>query len=77
MSLAPRSKAQHQQFENTTELRAQPELKPQVFSMARWNQRHFNERLLDLFIDNLALDPLWVKNHPGYEDLRTYGAIAA
>jgi hypothetical protein len=59
------------------ELRAQPELKPQVFSMARWNQRHFNERLLDLFIDNLALDPLWVKNHPGYEDLRTYGAIAA
>jgi hypothetical protein len=59
------------------ELRAQPELKPQVFSMASWKQRHFNERLLDLFIDNLALDPMWVKNHPGYEDLRTYGAIAA
>jgi hypothetical protein len=59
------------------ELRAQPQLKPQVFSMASWKQRHFNERLLALFIDNLALDPMGVKNHPGYENLRTYGAIAA
>lgn len=50
---------------------------PQVFSMASWKQCYFNERLLDLFIDNLALDPTWVKNHPGYEKLRTYGAIAA
>ncbi len=59
------------------ELRAQPTLKPHVFSMARWQQRHFNERLLDVFIDNLALDPMWVKNHPSYEELSTYGAIAA
>ena len=50
---------------------------PHVFSMASWKQRHFNERLLDVFIENLALDPIWVKNHPGYEKLRTYGAIAA
>jgi hypothetical protein len=59
------------------ELRAQPTLKPHVFSMASWKQRHFNERLLDVFIDNLALDPMWVKNHPSYEELSTYGAIAA
>jgi hypothetical protein len=59
------------------DLRAQPELTPHVFSLASWKQRHFNERLLEVFIDNLALDPMWVKNHPGYEKLRTYGAIAA
>ncbi len=50
---------------------------PQVFSMASWKQRHFNERLLDLFIESLALDPSWVKNQPCYDELRTYGAIAA
>lgn len=59
------------------DLRAAPTPVPQVFSMASWKQRQFNERLLDLFIDNLALDPTWVKNHPCYEELRTYGAIAA
>jgi len=45
--------------------------------MASWKQRHFNERLLDLFIDRFALDATWIKNHPDYEELRTYGAIAA
>jgi len=59
------------------ELRTQTVPSPQVFSMASWKQRHFNERLLEVFIDNLALDPMWVKNHPGYENLITYGAIAA
>jgi DDE superfamily endonuclease len=59
------------------ELRAQTEPSPQVFSLASWKQRKFNERLLDVFIDRLALDPTWVKNHPYYEELRTYGAIAA
>lgn len=59
------------------ELRATPAPGAQVFSMASWKQRQFNERLLDLFIDNLALDPTWVKNHPCYDELRTYGAIAA
>jgi hypothetical protein len=48
-----------------------------VFSMASWKQCHFNERLLDFFIESLALDPTWVKKHPGYDELRTYGAIAA
>ena len=50
---------------------------PHVFSMASWKQCHFNERLLDLFMEHLALDPTWVKNHACYEELRTYGAIAA
>jgi hypothetical protein len=49
---------------------------PQVFSMASWKQCQFNERLLDLFMENLALDPTWVKNHACYEKLRAYGAIA-
>ena len=59
------------------ELHAQSGEEPQVFSMASWKQRQFNERLLDVFIENLALDPTWVKNHPSYDELRTYGAIAA
>jgi len=59
------------------ELRGQTQAQPHVFSMASWKQRYFNERLLDVFIENLALDPMWVKNHPGYEELSTYGAIAA
>jgi DDE superfamily endonuclease len=49
----------------------------QVFSMASWKQRQFNERLLNLFMEKLALDPTWVKNHSCYDELRTYGAIAA
>ncbi len=59
------------------ELRAAPTPAAQVFSMASWKQRHFNERLLDVFIAHLALDPNWVKNHPCYDKLSTYGAIAA
>jgi hypothetical protein len=50
---------------------------PHVFSMASWKQCQCNERLLDLFIENFALDPTWVKNHSCYEKLRAYGAIAA
>ena len=50
---------------------------PHVFSMASWKQCQFNERLLDLFIEKFALDPTWVKNHACYDELRTYGAIAA
>ncbi len=59
------------------ELRVQTDQSPHVFSMASWKQRQFNERLLDLFIEKFALDPTWVKNHSDYEELRTYGAIAA
>jgi hypothetical protein len=28
-------------------------------------------------MENLALDPTWVKNHACYDELRAYGAIAA
>jgi hypothetical protein len=59
------------------ELLVSPDHASQVFSMASWKQRHFNARLLEVFIENLALDPTWVKNQPCYDDLRTYGAIAA
>jgi IS4 transposase len=59
------------------EVLAAPPQAPQVFSMASCKQRYFNERLLVLFIESLALDPTWVKNHSGYDKLRTYGAIAA
>jgi IS4 transposase len=59
------------------ELRTQTAQSPHVFSMASWKQRQFNERLLDVFIERFALNPTWVKNHPDYDALRTYGAIAA
>jgi hypothetical protein len=45
--------------------------------MASWKQRQFNEQLLDIFIEKLALEPRWVKKHPSYNELRSYGAIAA
>jgi hypothetical protein len=59
------------------DLQQQTEPSPHVFSMASWKQRHFNDRLLNVFIANLALDPNWVQNHPRYDEVRTYGAIAA
>jgi IS4 transposase len=59
------------------ELPARQSNDTQIFSMASWKQRQFNERLLDLFIEKLALDPTWVKNQPCYDELRTYGAIAS
>ncbi len=47
-----------------------------VFSMASIKQRFFNEHLLNLIISKLALDQTAVKNHPQFEYLRNYGAIA-
>jgi DDE superfamily endonuclease len=58
-------------------LRVQQGQEPHVFSMASWKQGHFNERLLDVFMEKFALAPTWVKNHACYDELRTYGAIAA
>jgi hypothetical protein len=46
-----------------------------VFSMASLKQRFFNEHLLDLFIEQLALDQSAVKNHPQFDYLRNYAAI--
>jgi IS4 transposase len=61
----------------TEQLLEQSDESPLVFSMASWKQRQFNERLLDVFIEKLALEPSWVKKHPSYDELRSYGAIAA
>jgi hypothetical protein len=55
----------------------QQDQEPHVFSMASWKQCQCNERLLDVFMKKLALDPTWVKNHACSDELRTYGAIAA
>jgi len=59
------------------ELKEQAMPQPQVFSLASRKQRAFNEHLLDEVISRLALEPTLIKNHPQYEYLRTYGAIAA
>jgi hypothetical protein len=48
-----------------------------VFSLASYKQRAFNEHLLELFICKLALRADMIKNHPQYNYLRNYGAIAA
>jgi hypothetical protein len=58
-------------------LRMQQDQEPHVFSMASWKQCQCNERWLDVFMEKFALDPTWVKNHSCYDELRTYGAIAA
>lgn len=47
-----------------------------VCSIASWKARYFNEHLLDRFISYLDLEPNFIKNHPRYEELRNYGAIA-
>ncbi len=48
-----------------------------VFSMASIKQRAFNEHLLNLIISKLALEQSAVINHPQFEYLRNYAAIAA
>ena len=60
-----------------TEVLAAAEAPLKVFSMASWKQRNFNERLVETIIDKLDLEPTFIKNHPRYEEIRTYGAIAA
>jgi hypothetical protein len=58
-------------------VKAQASAKPFVFSMASRKQRAFNERYLEMISEKLALDLSAIKNHPAYEELRAYGAIAA
>ena len=50
---------------------------PFVFSMASYKRLALNEYLLETFISKLDLEPTSIKNHPNYEELRSYGAIAA
>jgi len=46
-------------------------------SIASWKARLFNEHLLERFIQHLELEPILIKNHPRFEELRFYGSIAA
>ena len=50
---------------------------PLIFSMASRKQCAFNELYLAMICEKLALNLREIKNHPAYEELRTYGAIAA
>jgi hypothetical protein len=47
------------------------------FSMASYKRFAFNDHLLERFIDPLELDPTLIKSHPNYDNLRSYGIIAA
>jgi hypothetical protein len=65
---------------NVARLMAQAEQRADeklVFSMASIKQRAFNEHLLNLIISKLALEQTAVINHPQFEYLRNYAAIAA
>jgi hypothetical protein len=65
---------------NLARIQAQAEHKTNekfIFSMMSIKQRFFNEHLLNLIISKLALDQTAVKNHPQFEYLRNYAAIAA
>jgi hypothetical protein len=64
---------------NLARLLSQEEAKDkakQVFSMSSIKQRCFNHHLLELFISRLELDQTAIKNHPQFESLRNYAAIA-
>ncbi|MCY7323857.1 MAG: IS4 family transposase, partial [Phormidesmis sp. CAN_BIN36] len=50
---------------------------PFVFSMASVKRRALNDHLLDTFISRLELSPTEIKSHPNYQNLRSYGMIAA
>ncbi len=49
----------------------------QPFSMASYKRFAFNDYLLEQFICQLDLNPTLIKSHPNYENLRSYGIIAA
>ena len=59
------------------EVRAAAGQAPGVFSMARRKQVKFNEGLVEEIISKLEIEPTWIKSHPRYEEIKTYGAIAA
>ncbi|MEH2390261.1 MAG: hypothetical protein V7K21_00840 [Nostoc sp.] len=57
--------------------RQQSSQKPFVFSMASVKRRALNDYLLDTFISKLGLLPTVIKSNPNYQNLRSYGVIAA
>jgi len=48
-----------------------------TFSMASYKRVAFNDHLLERFISMLDLNPTLIKSHPNYQNLRSYGIIAA
>jgi len=50
---------------------------PLAFSMASRKQLAFDELFIRVISEELALDLTIIKNHPAYNNLRAYGAIAA
>lgn len=50
---------------------------PFVFSLASQKQIAFNEQLIAVISAKYGYDLTGWKNHPAYEDLRAYGALAA
>jgi hypothetical protein len=48
-----------------------------VFSMASLKQCAFNERFIKVISEKLAFDLTAILNHKAYDELKTYGAIAA
>jgi Transposase DDE domain len=54
-----------------------PEQPRVPLSMTSYQRRAFNDHLLERFIAKLDLDPTLIKSHPNFENLRSYGIIAA
>ncbi len=52
----------------------EPTVEP--FSMASYKRMALNDHLLERFISKLELDPMLIKSHPNYPDLRSYGVLA-
>jgi hypothetical protein len=67
------AKYQDQLRQPTTD--ADPKAPP--FSMATHKRLALNEHLLERFITQLDLNPTLIKSHPNYENLRSYGILAA
>jgi hypothetical protein len=57
--------------------RLDPERPNVPFSMTSYKRVAFNDHLLERFISKLDLDPTLIKSHPNFENLRSYGIIAA
>jgi len=55
----------------------EPKSLPSPFSMASYKRVAFNHHLLQHFISQLDLNPTFIKSHPNYPNLLSYGVIAA
>ena len=58
-------------------IRANQTTSPEVFSMSSCKQVAFNEQYIKVIFEKLDLDLTLILNHKAYDNLRTYGAIAA